>query len=95
MIALDPKTEAALRALAQKEHLPVETWLTRIVERETSLGADVAAPGVAVQPLAKSRAKNLVELFADSPLKGSGIVIERDPSPMPGRRSRDSDAPRQ
>ena len=66
MISLDPNTEACLRAIAEKEHLPVETWLTRIVERETSPGAgvSVAAASAAVQPPAKLRAKNLVELFA-------------------------------
>ena len=86
-ISLDPNTEACLRAIAEKEDLPVETWLARIVERETSPGAvaSVAAASAAVQPPAKPRAKNLVELFADSPLKGSGIVIERDPSLMPDR----------
>jgi hypothetical protein len=74
-ITLNPQTEQRLRALAEQQNLSVEVVVERMVERES-----VGQPGDISQR--KPRARNLVELFADSPLKGSGIVIERDSSLM-------------
>ena len=71
-ITLNPQTEERLRALAGQQNLSIEAVLERMVEQEAS--------NQAASPAQVKRARTLVELFADSPLKGSGIVIERDRS---------------
>ena len=50
-ISLDPNTEACLRAIAEKEHLPVETWLTYHVSR-----CRATSPTVFVRPEARREA---------------------------------------
>jgi muramoyltetrapeptide carboxypeptidase LdcA involved in peptidoglycan recycling len=72
-ITLSPQTEQRLRALAELHNLSVEAVVERLIDREDrGSSPEQTAP----------RARNLVELFADLPLKGSGIVIERDRSPV-------------
>jgi len=71
-IALAPHVERRLRTLAEGHHLSIEAFIEQLVERED--------PGFLNEQVSP-RAGSLVELFADSPLRGSGIVIERDQSP--------------
>jgi hypothetical protein len=74
-ITVNPQTEQRLKELALQQNLSVEAVVERMVEREIgdkTISAEQAKP----------RARNLVELFADSPLRGSGIVIERDASTL-------------
>jgi fructose-1,6-bisphosphatase/sedoheptulose 1,7-bisphosphatase-like protein len=72
-ITLSPQAEGRLRAIAQTQNLSIEEVVERLVERERE-----HAP--AIEQASQPRARTLVELFADSPLKGSGVVIERDRS---------------
>ena len=72
-ITLKPKTEQRLRVLAEQQHVSVEAFVEILVERES---ANQSVPLVAT----RVKARNLVELFKDSPLKG--IAFERDKSPL-------------
>lgn len=71
-ITLSPQAEERLRAIAQTQNLSIEEVVERLVERQGDQGS--------IEQTGRPRAKTLVELFADSPLKGSGVVIERDKS---------------
>ena len=66
-IALDPKTEANLRAIADQRHVSVETYLTEVIQRDAG---ELSEP----QP---SPYKNLHEFLMNSPLRGANLNLER------------------
>lgn len=72
-ITFTPQTEQRLKTIAERQNLCVEAVVERLVERE-SIDSTAADHHDALRP------RTLVELFAKSPLKGSGVVIERDAS---------------
>ena len=75
---LDPQLEERLRKAAASEHVPVEQYVVELLER------DLLERDVSLHPPLESwdGAKNLVELFADSPLKGLKLDFGRDPEPI-------------
>lgn len=64
---LQPEIEQGLRSQAQARGVSLTDYVREIVEREAS----AATP-------APSDAKNLVELFENSPFKGLNMEFERD-----------------
>jgi hypothetical protein len=64
---LQPEIEQGLLSQARARGVSLADYVQQIVEREAS--AAVPAP---------SDAKNLVELFEDSPFKGLDMEFERD-----------------
>lgn len=68
-IALDPQTEARLRAIADARHLSLESCLAQIVE-------NIPEPPPAEH--APERAKDsLIDFFRRSPLWGANLDLER------------------
>lgn len=66
-IALDPQTEANLRAIADQRHVSVETYLTEVIQRDA---------GQAGKPKT-SPYKTLHEFLMHSPLRGANLNLER------------------
>ena len=74
-ITLDSETEAKMRFLAEREHLPLEEWLAQLVERGAQAeSAKVQPPG----PEGKRRYRNLHELLVHSPLRGADLDLKRE-----------------
>jgi len=69
---LNPDVERGLLAQAQAHGVSLKEYVQEIVAREAhvSVAAPTAVPG--------TQAKNLVELFANSPFKGLSMEFERD-----------------
>ena len=67
-LELPPDVEAGLLVQAQTHGLPLETYLLTHVLREA-----------VEKPTRKQDRKSLAQLFAESPLKGLDIEIERNP----------------
>ncbi len=70
-LELPPEIEQGLLTQANAEGMSITKYVEQIVTRE----ARQTAPG---KPRTPSQAKNLVELFANSPFKGLNIEFERD-----------------
>ncbi len=66
-IALDPQTEANLRAIADQRHVSVEAYLAEVIQREAErLGEPKPSPY-----------KNLHEFLMNSPLRRANLDLER------------------
>jgi hypothetical protein len=68
-IALDPQTEARLRAIATARHLSLESCLAQIVE-------SIPEPAPA-ERLPQGPKDSLVDFFRRSPLWGANLDLER------------------
>ncbi len=68
-IALDPQTEARLRAIADARHLSLESCLAQIV-------GSIAEPPLAELSPAGPK-DSLVDFFRRSPLWGANLNLER------------------
>ena len=69
-IVIDPKTEARLLAIAEREHLPPEQCLVRLIEREP-ISSEVFQE--------QSPRESLVQFFRRSPFVGLDLEFERSP----------------
>jgi len=66
-IALDPQTEASLRAIADQRHVSVEAYLTEVIHREAGQ----------LSERKPSPHENLHEFLMRSPFRGANLDLER------------------
>ena len=77
-VELQPEIERVLLAQAQLRVLSLQDYVQQVVVREAHVAEPPAAEQAAQAPAPASEPGNLVELFANSPVRGLNMDFERD-----------------